>query len=136
MSKHVFTAGNVGIGIATPGALLHVQGAMSGSTLTLTGTATVQSLVETSTRELKKSIIPMESSLAVVTQLQPSRFNWKDTDEPDIGLIAEDVEQLFPELVQRDETGNLLGVKYSKLTVVLLKAIQEMNARIQVLEQR
>jgi hypothetical protein len=45
------SAVNVGIGTTTPGALLHVQGAISGSTMTLTGTATVQTLVETSTQE-------------------------------------------------------------------------------------
>jgi hypothetical protein len=129
-------ATGVGIGTTTPGATLHIQGAISGSTMTLTGTATVQSLVETSTQELKKNITPMESTITTLYKLEPSRFNWISTDEPDIGLIAEQVEQIFPELVTHDADGKLIGVKYSKLTVLLLKAVQEMSQRIESLEQQ
>jgi hypothetical protein len=130
------SAANVGIGTTTPGALLHVQGAISGSTMTLTGTATVQTLVETSTQELKKNITAMESTVTTLSKLEPSRFNWISTDEPDIGLIAEQVEQIFPELVTHAADGKLIGVKYSKLTVLLLKAVQEMSQRIESLEQQ
>jgi hypothetical protein len=130
------SSSNIGIGTITPGTLLHVQGAISGSTMTLTGTATVQSLVETSTQELKKNITPMESTVTTLSKLEPSRFNWISTDEPDIGLIAEQVEQIFPELVTHDVDGKLIGVKYSKLTVLLLKAVQEMSQRIESLEQQ
>jgi hypothetical protein len=130
------SSGQVGIGTTTPGAPLHVQGAISGSTMTLTGTATVQTLVETSTQELKKNITAMESTVTTLSKLEPSRFNWISTDEPDIGLIAEQVEQIFPELVTHAADGKLIGVKYSKLTVLLLKAVQEMSQRIESLEQQ
>jgi hypothetical protein len=109
---------------------------ISGSSITITGTATVQTLVETSTQELKKNIIPLESTLNTINQLSPSRFEWKENDEQDIGLIAEQVQEIYPELVKYDTEGNIIGVKYSKLTVLLLKAIQEMTEKIQILEQK
>lgn len=49
------------------------------------------------------------------------------------GLMAQDVEQLFPNLVRKDENG-MMSINYSEIIPLLIKAIQEQNVRIQQLE--
>jgi cell division protein FtsB len=51
-------------------------------------------------------------------------------------LIAEEVEQVEPLLVTRNEDGEIEGVKYSQLTAVLVKAIQELKAENDALKAR
>jgi hypothetical protein len=107
--------------------------AVSGSG-TFTGNVTAQSLTETSTIRMKENVQPIESTLQTVQLLQPVRFDWKASKVADIGLIAEHVNEIYPEFVDRDINGNPLGIHYSKLTVVLIKAIQELTARLDKLE--
>jgi hypothetical protein len=124
----------VGIGTTSPGALLHVQGAYSGSTATFTGNVTALSLTETSTIALKDNVRALED--ISVTELEPVRFTWKDSQKEDIGLIAEQVAPLFPELVEFDDKGNPIGVHYSRLTVLLLKSIKSLTNEIEELKHK
>ena len=55
-------------------------------------------------------------------------------NQKDIGLIAQDVEKVFPELVAENEQG-YKGIAYSKLTAVLVEAIKEQQGQIATLEQ-
>lgn len=118
------TFGYVGIGTTTPTTLLDVN-----------GTTTTVSLVETSTRELKEDIQPLENQLEKIKQLQPVEFTWKKDKKKDFGLIAEEVEEIYPYLVEHDSDDNLIGVKYSKLTSVLIKALQEQQHQIEELKE-
>ena len=99
------------------------------------GTTTTVSLVETSTRELKEDIQPLENQLEKIKQLQPVEFTWKKDKKKDFGLIAEEVEEIYPYLVEHDSDNNLIGVKYSKLTSVLIKALQEQQHQIDELKE-
>jgi hypothetical protein len=116
--------GYVGIGTTSPTTLLDVN-----------GTTTTVSLVETSTRELKEDIQPLENQLEKIKQLQPVEFTWKKDKKKDFGLIAEEVEEIYPYLVEHDSDNNLIGVKYSKLTSVLIKALQEQQHQIDELKE-
>jgi hypothetical protein len=127
-------ATGVGIGTITPGVLLHVQGAYSGSTATFTGNVTALSLTETSTIALKDNVRTLED--ISITELEPVRFIWKDSQKEDIGLIAEQVAPLFPELVEFDDKGNPIGVHYSRLTVLLLKSIKSLTNEIEELKRK
>ena len=117
------SSGNIGIG-KSPTTLLDVN-----------GTTTTVSLVETSTRELKEDIQPLENQLEKIKQLQPVEFTWKKDKKKDFGLIAEEVEEIYPYLVEHDSDNNLIGVKYSKLTSVLIKALQEQQHQIDELKE-
>jgi hypothetical protein len=87
-----------------------------------------------SSRQFKENDVPITGALDKVVQLVPVDFDWK-SDSPfkagkhDVGLIAEDVEKLFPQLVARDEQGRP-AVNYAKLSVYLLAAIKELNAKL------
>ncbi len=70
-------------------------------------------------------------------KLNPVNFEWKKDEFPDknfsaskqTGLIAQEVREYFPELVSEDENG-YLSIDYVKLTVVLLRTIQEQQEMI------
>lgn len=74
--------------------------------------------------------------------LEPVYYDWdqehypeKDfTDERQLGIIAQDLEKQFPELVHTDEAG-FKTVDYSRLSVVLLKALQEQGEEIEKLKE-
>ena len=99
---------------------------LSGGTVTIDG-----SLTETSALRYKENVQDLEDSSKVM-QLRPVTFDWKKDQKHDIGLIAEEVAELYPELVETN--GDITGVKYTKLTALLIKTVQEQNARIEKLE--
>lgn len=92
-------------------------------------------LVETSAKKHKECILPLESQVENIKKLEPVSFTWKEDKKEDIGLIAEDVEKVLPKLVSYEDNGELHGVKYSKITAVLIKAFQEQQKQIDELKE-
>lgn len=115
--------GNVGIGISNPTNILTVrQGA---------GPALADGWVTYSSRKWKTNIRPLNGALDKVSQLQGVTFNWKSSGKHDIGLIAEEVAYVVPELVAFDDSSKeAKGVDYSRLTTLLVEAIKEQQAEI------
>jgi hypothetical protein len=119
--------GNVGIGTTTPNERLSVVG-----NICATGNITANSATCGSDIRWKKDLKPLENTLEKISQLKPVYYYWKKDEFPDkhftdkrqIGLIAQDMQKVFPELVVEDKEG-YLSVDYSRFTSVLLKAIQE-----------
>ena len=79
----------------------------------------------------KTNIKPYGGGLSVVAKLQPITFNWKKGGTPDFGLGAEDVAKAEPLLVTHNEKGEIEGVKYDRVVVVLLNAVKEQQAQIE-----
>jgi len=75
-----------------------------------------------------------------LNRLRVVKYNWneqEDTDPKELGLIAQEVEEVFPGLIsQMSEDGEetTKGIKYSVLPIMLLKALQEASAKIETLE--
>ncbi len=90
---------------------------------------------------LKKNINKIENALNKVLNLQGVTYQWKKDEYPSykfeegnkIGLIAQDVEKTFPELV-RTETDGMKSVNYANLSPVLIEAIKEQQGIIKDLE--
>jgi hypothetical protein len=88
-----------------------------------------------SDRRFKKNITPFGSVLDRITALQPVHFDWRTTEFPDrhfgdsrsYGLIAQDVEEVLPELVVTGEDG-FKAVDYSKLPLLTIQAVKELKA--------
>ncbi len=81
---------------------------------------------------------PLDKTLQQVTQLQGVRFRWKDPAKGDglqLGLIAQDVETVFPEVVSTDSEG-YKSVAYDKLTAPLIEAVKELKAENDELRSR
>jgi hypothetical protein len=73
-----------------------------------------------------------------IYDLNPVTYNSVNGDpkETHIGLIAEDVDKLFPELVPKDEEGNPSSVKYSLLSVVLIAELKKLKKEIDDLKSK
>jgi hypothetical protein len=82
----------------------------------------------------KTNVQPFRSGLDLIQRLRPISFNWKEDGRPDIGLGAEDVARVAPSLTFTDDKGEVTGVKYERLNMLLINAIKEQQAQIQ--EQR
>lgn len=82
-------------------------------------------IVSNSDARLKRNPKPLAPMRERIKMLKPSSFEWIASGKQDVGLIAQEVEDILPELVRTDDNG-YKSINYSKLTVFLLKAIQEM----------
>ncbi len=81
---------------------------------------------------IKKNIRTLENSLEKVLALRGVEFDRIDTGQHQIGIIAQEVEKLIPEIVK--ETNGMKSVAYGNLVAILIEAIKEQNKRIEQLE--
>ena len=87
-----------------------------------------------SDERLKENIIDIPYGLAEVKQLQPKKYNMISGGEEQVGLIAQEVESIIPEVVTTSGEANMKSLSYGNLNAVLIKAIQELEARVKTLE--
>jgi hypothetical protein len=91
-----------------------------------------------SDKTLKKNVVEIECALDKVTQLRGVYFDWIDTekfnDKHQVGLIAQEVEEVIPELVNTSESG-IKSVNYAQITGLLIQAIKEQNDIINNLKE-
>lgn len=83
---------------------------------------------------LKDNISRLKNSSDKIKLLNGVNFEWKNTGEKSIGLIAQEVEQVFPEFVTGEEGSKT--VAYSSLVVPLIEAFKEKDEEIKSLEER
>ncbi len=142
----VKSSGNVGIGTDAPQQALHVYRSTDGPPVRFEDSngyceidPTSTSWVCTSDRNLKKDIanISTEDSLSRIAKLQSVSFKWKtqETDDLRYGLIAQDVEAIFPELVTTAENG-IKSVAYGGFTPFIIEAIKALNMSVEDLKTR
>jgi trimeric autotransporter adhesin len=96
--------------------------------LDVNGTITCTDVNSTSDSRLKKNIKVVENALDIVNQLEGVRFDWKSTNQPSIGVIAQELEKVLPELVATNEEG-LKSVNYDGIIGVLIQAIKELSQK-------
>jgi hypothetical protein len=107
-----------------------VAGAIKANTVNA-GTVT-----ETSDARLKMAITPLAASVrALVMKLNPVSFAWLRDGKPGLGLIAQEVEPLFPEVVDTDAL-DYKTLDYSALAAPLVKTVQEQRREIEALRQQ
>lgn len=81
----------------------------------------------------KKNILSIDDSLSVVRQMDGVRFNWKDTNKISYGVIAQQLENIVPELV---DGVSKKTVNYSGIIAFLINAIKELDKKINILESK
>ena len=90
-----------------------------------------------SSQRYKEDIRPIERALEKVRRLRGVEFKWKGSGKDDLGVIAEEVGKIFPEIVQYESNGQeARGLDYSKLIAPLIEAIKEQQAEIEWLKMR
>ena len=91
---------------------------------------------KTSSIEYKENVKDLKIDSEKLYKLNPVSYNYKITNTKDIGLIAEEVDEILPELVYRNEkTGKPESVKYSSLSVILLDELKKLRQEIQELKE-
>jgi hypothetical protein len=128
---------------SAPGGL-NVVGTVSASSfstpggLNVVGVITCTDLNSTSDKDLKYDIRKVENSISLLNEINGVEFKWKSNDKPSIGVIAQEVEKVLPELIGGGETKS---VNYNGLIGVLIEAVKtqqiqidELNSRIERLE--
>lgn len=134
---YITNGGNVGIGTTSPAYKLDVNGDAKCNTLY---TSQIQGI---SDERLKKEISPIQGALAKILQLQGVTYTWrKDMEKQagyifktgtDYGVIAQEIQKILPELVQKDAKG-FLTVDYVHITPVLIEAMKEQEKEIEGLK--
>ncbi len=137
----ILSNGNVGLGTISPADKLDVNGDIRVGTGT-TGcvkdsNGTVLTGTCSSDLRFKKSVASFGGVLGSFLKLQPVHFYWRSVEFKDkhfgtrqsYGLIAQDVETAFPDLVTTDEQGYKV-VNYGKLPLLTIQAIKEQQAQI------
>jgi hypothetical protein len=122
----------IGASAAAPSYMLTVQGATNSS----------GGYFSVSDVRWKKDMEPLENVLPDILMLNGLKFNWRADEFPQmnfegsrqIGLIAQDVEKIYPELVKTDNNG-YKAVNYEKLTVILLEGMKEQQKQIETQQQ-
>lgn len=104
---------------------------------TFNGSVTCVSLTQTSDRDLKEMIEPIEDPLEKISLLTGVTFRWKDNEYPSAGVIAQDVMNVLPEVIAcaEDDDGNRhLAVEYSGLVGLCIEAIKAQQKQIESLK--
>jgi len=121
---------NGGDGVRVPGTLVVEQLGSAGSTA-LCRNASNRLATCSSSARYKTSVRPFLSSLEVINRLHPVAFQWRADGMSDIGLVAEDVATVEPLLVTHNDKGEVEGVKYDRIGVLLLNTIKEQQVQIE-----
>jgi hypothetical protein len=116
---------NVGIGTQNPAFKLDVAGAVHAT-----------SFPTSSDARLKRDVTELGDVLEKLEQIQPVSFAWnaryralgRATDHREIGLIGQEVESVFPELVTTWGSEEYRAIDYARLTAVLVEGIKELRA--------
>ena len=85
-----------------------------------------------SDESLKTNVVPLRSATTQLLKIHGVTFEWKDGGRKDIGVIAQNVAQVYPELTRTKD--GLMQVDYDKLVAPLIESIRELNLRIETLE--
>ena len=128
-----FRSGDVGIGTTTPGYKLDVA-----------GSAHATSFPVSSDARFKKNVNRLTNVLDKLDKVRGVSFEWNETYEAlgrssghrEIGVIAQEVEKVFPELVSSWYDEEYKAVDYSRMTGVLIEAVKELKAQNETLKQR
>ena len=118
----------VGIGTTAPTSKLHVVGDVN-----ISGILTATDINSASDIRLKTNIKPFENTLEKIVQINGVSFNWIDSNAKSGGIIAQDVEKVFPELVN---DGDHKTVNYNGLIGVLVESIKELKQEVEDLKSR
>jgi hypothetical protein len=125
-----YVNGKIGVGVVTPSYALDLP-----NNSDATGTARANAFITYSSRKLKKNINQIQKPLNIVKNLRGVTFDWKDTNKREIGLIAEEVAKVLPEVVSY-QNNRPTALDYPKLTALLIECVKEQQEKIESLEKK
>jgi hypothetical protein len=111
-------------------------GTTSGSDkVTVNGTVSATNFNTTSDATLKTNVETLSGSLDAVKSLRGVSYDWIESGGSEIGVIAQEVEAVIPDVVSTNDEG-IKSVKYGNIVAVLIEAIKEQQAQIDELKSK
>ena len=121
--------------VVVPGKLqVDTLGAAGATSLCINGSNRIASC--SSSLRYKTNLAPYSNGLNILSRLRPITFDWKEGGMHDLGLGAEDVAAIDPLLVTYNSRGQVEGVKYDRVGVVLINAVTEQQQIIERQQQQ
>ncbi len=108
------------------------------SGITVTGSVTASGdVIAFSDKRIKTNIKTINNGLEKISKLRGVSYNRTDIDDKSnkIGVIAQEVKEVLPEVVSYDDEKNMFGVDYGKMSGVFIEAIKELKAEVDSLKQ-
>jgi len=141
LNTDIYTMSNVGIGTNSPQSNLHVQGntyfggnVTCQNNLSILGTLfTRGNIASTSDKTLKTDLVIIGDPIDKISKLTGYTYRRLDTNLIETGLIAQNVLEIMPELVNKD-TQDLLTISYGNMAGLFVEAIKALNEKIEKLE--
>jgi hypothetical protein len=123
---------------ATSNALVqfNINGGANGSGQINANGANAAAFGSYSDARLKENIFALPDQLANILALKPSEFDYKDGSGHQIGFIAQEMQEVYPDAVGEGENGMLTITGWSKTEARLVKALQELTQRLEALEAK
>jgi len=118
----------VGIGTTNPTSKLHIFG-----DVLVTGVTTSTDFNSASDINLKTNIKTIENPIEKILKINGVTFNWKKDNRLSVGVIAQEIEEVFPELVQGEDPKT---VNYNGLIALLIECIKEQQVEINILKSK
>ena len=127
-----YSGGTDIIGITTAGTVAVTFGATGNAVFA--GSVTATTLTETSDARLKENVKPLENALDKVLALEGVSYNLiAKPDNNEIGFIAQEVNEIVPEIVNTDDEG-MLSVSYARTVALLVEAVKTQQLQIENLK--
>ena len=99
-----------------------------------TGTLNAQEFNSLSDSRFKENITTIDGAVAKVGELRGVEFDWVHSPGSSVGVIAQEVREVYPQLVTESE--EKITVNYNGLTGLLIQAVKELTARVEELESK
>ena len=99
-----------------------------------TGTLSTTNFNSSSDQTLKINTKTLVDGLKTVIQLNPVSFNWRDTGRKGYGVIAQEIENVIPEIVETN--GTIKSVSYDQIIPFLIQAVKELKIELEELKSR
>jgi len=91
---------------------------------------------DSSSIRYKDNVETLDFDYSKLDSLRPVSYNYKFDNAPDIGLIAEEVNEVYPELINYNEEGKPESVKYKSLSVILLNEVTKLRQEVNELKKK
>jgi hypothetical protein len=118
------------------GYTLYMYNSASSTGTDLVVTAGGQIVKKSSSIQYKENVKNLAFDSSKLDILRPVSYNYKLYDAPDIGLIAEEVDEVYPELINYDKEGKPESVKYHSLSVMLLDEVNKLRKEVKILKEK
>ena len=134
-----FTAGTITVTNLTVSQTIATQNIVASGGLNIAGNLNISGIItctdlnSTSDINLKENIQTVDNALETISSLRGVSFDWKETGRGSYGVIAQELEEILPDLVTN---GEVKSVNYNGLIGVLIEAVKELSNEVEYLKKK